>query len=81
MIDFSEISDDGEEWELFARDFLAQEGYKILSEPDRGPDGRKDLLVSETYKGIRGGSVLSSGVNCILCFQLQQLVNELKTLS
>lgn len=64
MIDFSEISDDGENWELFARDFLEQEGYKIISSPDRGPDGGKDLIIKETYKGIDEESEFTWLVSC-----------------
>ncbi len=50
MIDFKEILD-GENWELFCRDFLEEIGYRIESPPDRGADGKKDLIVSEYMKG------------------------------
>ena len=43
MIDFKEIEQDGELWELFARDFLQQIGYYVETTVDRGPDGKKDL--------------------------------------
>jgi hypothetical protein len=39
-----EVSADGEDWELFAQDFLREFGFSIESQPDRGPDGGKDLL-------------------------------------
>jgi len=51
MIDFTEISSDGETWELFARDFLEQLGFYIESPPDRGADGGKDMLISEQVAG------------------------------
>lgn len=47
MIDFKEIEQDGELWELFARDFLQQICYYVETTVDRGPDGKKDLIVSE----------------------------------
>lgn len=51
LIDFSEIDIDGEIWEFFARDFLQELGFFIESTPDRGPDGGKDLLISEELQG------------------------------
>ena len=51
LIDFSEIDTDGEIWELFARDFLQELGFFIENTPDRGPDGGKDILVSEQLTG------------------------------
>jgi hypothetical protein len=52
MIDFSEIGpDEGEAWELFARDFLSERGFFIESPPNRGPDNKMDLLVTEQLKG------------------------------
>ncbi len=50
LIDFMEISDNGEQWELFARDFLREMGFFIESVPDRGADGGKDLIVSEMFQ-------------------------------
>ncbi len=51
MIDFKEIPDDGEVWEQFARDFLAETGFQIETPPDRGADGGKDFLVTERLVG------------------------------
>lgn len=51
MINFKEI-DGGEDWELFARDFLKEIGFRIESEVSRGADGGKDLIISEITKGI-----------------------------
>lgn len=51
MIDLTEVSTDGEIWELFARDFLLQLGFFVESSPDRGADAGKDLLITEELKG------------------------------
>lgn len=51
MIDFKEIPHTDDTWELFARDFLYERGFFIESPPDRGPDGGKDLLVTERLRG------------------------------
>lgn len=53
MIDFREIMN-FEDWELFARDFLQQMGFFIESSPDRGPDGGKDILITESINGRIG---------------------------
>ena len=53
MIDFKEIKS-GETWELFARDFLQELGYVVDVSPDRGPDGGRDLIVTEDFSGIMG---------------------------
>jgi hypothetical protein len=50
MIDWKEIPD-GDTWELFARDFLAESGFVIDQEPGRGPDGGRDIVVSEQLQG------------------------------
>lgn len=53
-----------DEFELFARDFFAYLGYKILSEPDRGQDGGKDILIQESRIGIGGETKLLWLVSC-----------------
>ncbi len=53
MLDFKEIQNP-EAWELFARDFLQKLGFYIESSPDRGPDGGKDILITETLNGKVG---------------------------
>lgn len=63
MLDFTEIKD-GEEWELFARDFFQSEGFYIETTPDRGPDGGKDFLMSETIKGKVGQYKFTWLVSC-----------------
>jgi hypothetical protein len=50
MIDWKEIPD-GDTWELFARDFLAELGFVIEIGPGRGPDAGRDMLVSEQLTG------------------------------
>lgn len=40
-------------FELFARDFLEYLGYEIISGPNRGADGGRDLIIQETFTGIR----------------------------
>lgn len=54
MIDFTEISHEGETWELFARDFLEANGFYIESSVDRGADGKKDMIVQEYLQGTLG---------------------------
>ncbi len=51
MLDFTELTYKDDTWELFARDFLRERGFFIESPPDRGPDGGKDLLVTEQLSG------------------------------
>jgi hypothetical protein len=54
MVNFKEISYKTDDWELFARDFLVEQGFFIESPPDRGADSGKDMLVSEELKGNLG---------------------------
>lgn len=60
IINFTEIPKANEgglhqdHFELFSRDFLKTIGYTIIRHPDRGADGKKDLIVSETKTGIGG---------------------------
>jgi hypothetical protein len=52
MIDFKEIPhSNNDTWEQFARDFLEGLGFFIESPPDRGPDGGKDMLITEEVVG------------------------------
>lgn len=58
ILDFKEIPQANkggglqDTFELFSRDFLELLNYKILEEPDRGADNKKDMIVEETLKGI-----------------------------
>ncbi|MDY0096413.1 MAG: restriction endonuclease [Candidatus Vecturithrix sp.] len=51
-------------FELFARDFLAFMGYKIITDPDRGADGGKDLIVEESRTGVGGETKVKWLVSC-----------------
>lgn len=53
-----------DEFELFARDFFVYLGYKIISEPDRGQDGGKDILIQESRTGIGGETKVLWLVSC-----------------
>ena len=50
MLDWTEIIS-GDDWELFARDFLIELGFVVENDPSRGPDGGQDLIVSEQLTG------------------------------
>ena len=70
IIDFKEIplanKADGlqDTFELFARDFLEEIGYKIIQHPARGADGKKDMIVSDTRKGVSGETIINWVVSC-----------------
>jgi len=70
VLDFKEIPEAHkasglqDTFELFARDFLAFMGYKILTDPDRGADGGVDLLVEEKRTGIGGETIIKWLVSC-----------------
>ena len=51
-IDFSQIN--GEEFEFFCRDLFESLGVEILSDPSRGPDGKKDLIIRQSVEDIIG---------------------------
>ncbi|WP_080734957.1 restriction endonuclease [Porphyromonas gulae] len=51
-------------FELFSRDFFESLGYEILQHPDRGADGKKDLIIQETRKGISGTNNIKWLVSC-----------------
>jgi hypothetical protein len=70
VLDFKEIPQPGtasgeqDAFELFARDFLELLGFKTISGPDRGADGGRDLIVSETRKGAGGETHVRWLVSC-----------------
>ena len=70
LLDFKEIPKANEgsglqdTFELFARDFLSDLGYIIVKEPDRGADGKKDLVVKELRKGVAGTTEILWTVSC-----------------
>ncbi|AZB30274.1 MULTISPECIES: restriction endonuclease [Chryseobacterium] len=51
-------------FEQFACAFLEAKGFEIVQRPDRGPDGKKDLLVKEIQKGFSGTSETMWLVSC-----------------
>ena len=73
VIDFKEIpsaradrSEKGQQdtFELFAREFLELIGFSIISQPNRGADGGKDILVEEVRRGVGGESRIRWMVSC-----------------
>lgn len=58
IIDFKEIppankaNGQQDTFEQFAREFLVMLGYTLEQSPGRGPDGAKDLIVSEIRRGV-----------------------------
>lgn len=63
LIDFKEV-ETGDDWELFARDFLAEKGLVVEVGPSRGPDGGKDLIVSEQQTGVMSSRKFTWLVSC-----------------
>jgi hypothetical protein len=70
ILDFTEIppanGSNGlqDTFELFARDLLECIGYEIVDGPNRGADGKKDMIVKETRKGIGGHTSILWLVSC-----------------
>ncbi len=70
ILDFLEIpradvaSGEQDCFELFARDFLSVFGYTIVSGPDRGADGGRDIVALETRSGIAGETMVRWLVSC-----------------
>ena len=70
MINFKEISKanngDGlqDTFELFSRDFFEILGYEIIQHPDRGADGKKDLIIQEIRSGISGKTKIKWLFSC-----------------
>ncbi|MCB0701367.1 MAG: restriction endonuclease [Candidatus Kapaibacterium sp.] len=70
ILDFKEIPQANkangyqDTFELFARDFLEVLGYEIIQQPDRGADGKKDLIVQELRHGLSGTTKLKWLVSC-----------------
>lgn len=70
VLDFKEIpeahkgSGMQDTFELFARDFLAFIGYKIVTDPDRGADGGVDLIIEEKRTGVGGETTIRWLVSC-----------------
>lgn len=70
ILDFKEIPEANkggglqDTFELFTRDFLQYLGYRIVSDPDRGADGKKDLIVEEVIPGIMSEYTIRWMVSC-----------------
>lgn len=70
ILDFKEIPEANkgtgiqDTFELFTRDFLSFLGYRIVQDPDRGADGKKDLIVDEVIKGITSEYTVRWLVSC-----------------
>lgn len=70
VIDFKEIIESHissglqDTFELFARDVLESLGYKIITQPNRGADGGKDIIVEEKRTGIGGETKVKWLVSC-----------------
>lgn len=70
ILDFKEIPEahiaNGEQdtFEMFARDFFEELGFKIVIGPDRGADGGRDLIIEEEREGILGNSNIRWLVSC-----------------
>lgn len=69
VLDFKEISTaqggmDRDQFELFAREFLVEEGFTIVAGPDRGPDAGRDMIVAETRTGPGGDTTVRWLVSC-----------------
>ena len=70
VLDFKEIPEahvaNGlqDSFELFARECLTLMGYKVISHPDRGADGGKDLVVEEQRQGVGGVTIVRWLVSC-----------------
>lgn len=70
VLDFKEIPEANngtglqDTFELFTRDFLSYLGYRIVQDPDRGADGKKDMIVDEVIKGITSEYTIRWLVSC-----------------
>lgn len=70
ILDFTEIPQANKSgglqdaFELFTRDFLQLLGYRIIESPDRGADGKRDLIVDEILSGISSEVILRWLVSC-----------------
>jgi len=71
IIDYQEIPAanicDGKQdtFELFASEFFKEiHGFRMISEPNRGPDGGKDILFEETVEGTLSKQTIKWLVSC-----------------
>lgn len=70
MLDFKEIPEahlatgNQDTFEMFARDFFSELGFKIIVGPDRGADGGRDLIIEEEREGSLGKTNVRWLVSC-----------------
>ena len=70
ILDFREIpeahkgSGVQDTFELLAREFLHFLDFQIVEEPARGADGKRDLIVQESRKGVVGKTEFRWLVSC-----------------
>lgn len=77
LLDFKEIPQANtgsglqDTFELFTRDFLQYLGYRILENPNRGADGKKDMIVEEVFKGglFRAYCALASKLQALCTYR------------
>lgn len=53
-----------DQFEMFAREMLHSEGFRIIDHPDRGADGGRDLIVEEDRSGPGGTNTVRWLVSC-----------------
>ena len=58
-INYKNLNKDGEDFELLCRDVLESYGSEILSEPTRGPDQKKDLVIQIKSEDALGNTETS----------------------
>ncbi len=64
-LNYKNLNPDGEDFELLCRDVLESIGAKIVSEPTRGPDQKKDLIIEvESQDPLGNKSTLKYLVQC-----------------
>lgn len=53
-----------DQFELFAREVLVAEGFRVMQDPDRGADDGRDIIVEEDRSGPGGTTVVRWLVSC-----------------
>lgn len=83
VLDFKEIpqantaSGEQDTFELFARDFISEIlGFRIISQPNRGADGGKDILAEETQAGMLSDTKITWLISCKHFAHSGQAVSE-----
>ncbi len=70
ILDFKEIPEahiatgKQDTFEMFARDFFEELGFRIIEGPDRGADGGRDLIIEEEREGVLGKTNIRWLVSC-----------------